>query len=254
MGIAGLGHAQPDYFKEHHSDLALTLANHAATTLVNIELYEDAQALAVLQERQRLARNLHDAVNQSLFSASLIAEVLPRLWERDPDEARRSLEDLRKLTRGAISEMRMLVAELRPLALADGNVGDLLHQLANAFTGRTNIPVAITITSHDSLTSEMQVALYRICQEALNNIVKHAEASHVRINLEYDNKRVEMLIEDDGRGFDPGMELSGHYGLSMMQERAQGVKASIQIKSKPGEGTQVFLYWPAKTERNNNDR
>ncbi len=82
--------------------------------MVNAELYEHAQALAALQERQRLAQNLHDAVNQSLFSAGLIAEVLPRLWDRDQEEARRSLEDLRRLTRGALAEMRALLAELRP--------------------------------------------------------------------------------------------------------------------------------------------
>jgi PAS domain S-box-containing protein len=251
IGIVGLAHSQLDYFKEHQADLALTLANHAATTLANIELYEDAQALAVLQERQRLARNLHDAVNQSLFSASLIAEVLPRLWERDPVEATRSLEDLRKLTRGAISEMRMLVAELRPLALADGNVGDLFHQLANAFTGRTNIPVAITINGRDSLASELQVALYRICQEALNNIVKHADAAHVNINLEYDREKVLLRIHDDGRGFDPSLGMPGHYGLSMMHERAQSAGASLRITSTAGQGSEIILHWPGEPKEEN---
>ena len=103
-----------NYFTPHHADLALSVANQAAITMVNAELYGHAQALAVLEERQRLARNLHDAINQSLFSAGLIAEVLPRLWDRDQEEARRSLEDLRKLTRGAMAEMRALLAELRP--------------------------------------------------------------------------------------------------------------------------------------------
>jgi signal transduction histidine kinase len=105
--------------------------------MVNAELYEHAQALAALQERQRLARNLHDAVNQSLFSAGLIAEVLPRLWERDPDEGRRSLEDLRRLTRGAQADMRLLLAELRPSTLTDAELGDLLRLLGNALAGRT---------------------------------------------------------------------------------------------------------------------
>jgi PAS domain S-box-containing protein len=254
IGIVGLAHSEPDYFKEHQADLALTLANHAATTLANVELYEDAQALAVLQERQRLARNLHDAVNQSLFSASLIAEVLPRLWERDPEEARHSIEDLRKLTRGAISEMRMLVAELRPLALADSNMNDLFHQLANAFTGRTNIPVAVTIKGDDTIRSEVQVALYRICQEALNNIVKHAGASRVKINLQYKADEVEMHIHDNGRGFDPNLALPGHYGLSMMHERAHSVGAELDIVSRPGEGTEIILRWLAESGQENNEK
>ena len=123
----------------------LSVANQAAITMINAELYGHAQALAVLEERQRLARNLHDAVNQSLFSAGLIAEVLPRLWERDQEEARRSLEDLRRLTRGAMAEMRALLAELRPSTLTDAELGDLLRLLGNAFTGRTNIPVKVTV-------------------------------------------------------------------------------------------------------------
>lgn len=252
VAAIGLAHSEPDFFKAHHADLALTLANQAAITLVNAELFEDAQALAVLQERQRLARNLHDAVNQSLFSAGLIAEVLPRLWERDPEEAQSSLEDLRKLTRGAIAEMRMLVAELKPLALTEGNLSDLLHQAADSFTGRTGIPVAVTASGKDALTSDVQVVIYRICQEALNNIAKHAKANRVKISLQYTVGKVEMRIHDNGVGFDPslGLALPGHYGLEMMNERAEAIHAKLDINSKPGKGTEVILRWlePQKQE------
>jgi len=167
----GVAHAERDYFTAHHADLALTVANQAAITMVNAELYEHAQTLATLQERQRLARNLHDAVNQSLFSAGLIAEVLPRLWERDPDEGRRSLEDLRRLTRGALAEMRALLAELRPSTLIDTDLGDLLRLLGSAFTGRTNIPVAVTVVGQEllprqgGLPAEVQVTFYRCARK-----------------------------------------------------------------------------------------
>lgn len=251
IAVIGLAHSEQDYFKERHAELAMTLANQAAIALVNADLIEDAQALAVLQERQHLARNLHDAVNQSLFSAGLIAEVLPRLWDRDQNEARSSLEDLRKLIRGAIAEMRMLVAELRPLALSDNNLTDLLHQLANAFTGRTNIPVAVNISGEDTLLSGVQIAFYRICQEALNNIAKHAGASRVRINLQYTPEKVEMHVQDNGRGFDSSDPLPGHYGVDIMNERAHTAGAKLKIMSQPDKGTEIILTWQQSQKQEN---
>ncbi len=252
IGGLGVAHARRNYFTAHHAALALAMADQVAITMVNAELYENAGVLAALQERQRLAQNLHDAVNQSLFSAGLIAEVLPRLWERDPAEARRSLEDLRRLTRGALAEMRELLAELRPSVLTDSSLGDLLRQLANAFTGRSNIPVHVNIAGEQVLPAEIQVALYRICQEALNNISKHAEASQVEIDLQYNTgteanvaSLVELIIHDNGHGFDPGgPSAPGHFGLGMMHERAVAVDAYLTVTSQVGQGTEIKLRWP----------
>jgi PAS domain S-box-containing protein len=276
IGGVGVAHRKRNYFSIHHANLALSVANQAAITMVNAELYEHAGELAALQERQRLAQNLHDAVNQSLFSAGLIAEVLPRLWDRDQAEARRSLEDLRRLTRGALAEMRQLLAELRPSVLTDSSLGDLLRQLANAFTGRTNIPVIVNIAGEHVLPAEIQVALYRICQETLNNIAKHAEASQEEIDLDYDANSadgnteiqtfsslgqigvpqeiaissVEMRVRDNGLGFESD-ELSapGHYGLGMMRERAEAVGAQLMVTSQPGQGTEVTLRWPGPAKK-----
>jgi PAS domain S-box-containing protein len=249
IAVIGLVHSELDYFKARHAGIAMTIANQAAIALVNAELFEAAQSLAILQERQRLARNLHDAVNQSLFSAGLIAEALPDLWEEDQEDARRSLDDLRILTRGAIAEMRMMVSELRPLALINSNLGDLLHQLADAFTGRTTIQVALTVTGEDILVSELQVAIYRICQEALNNIAKHAGASRVKIKLQYTAGKVDMRIQDNGCGFDSKLSLPGHYGLSMMNERAEAVGAKLEIISQPSKGTEIILRWQESSKQ-----
>ncbi|GIK55542.1 MAG: hypothetical protein BroJett015_12050 [Chloroflexota bacterium] len=198
---------------------------------------------ATLQERQRLAQNLHDAVNQSLFSASLIAEVLPRLWARDPEEAQQSLEDLRRLTRGAMAEMRGLLAELHPLVLTDSDLGDLLRQLGDALTGRTNIPVEVNLMGKGSLPTDVQVAFYRVCQEALNNIAKHAWADRVEIDLRYDTNAAELHIGDNGRGFDPTHVPAGHYGLSMMHERAKTIGAELTVASQPGQGAEIVIRW-----------
>ena len=249
IGAIGVAHAERNYFTAQDADLALTVANQAAITMVNAELYEHAQTLAALQERQRLARNLHDAVNQSLFSAGLIAEVLPRLWERDPDEGRQSLEDLRRLTRGAQADMRLLLAELRPSTLTDAKLGDLLRLLGNALAGRTNIPISVTVTGEGNLPADVKVALYRLCQEGLNNIAKHAGASQVDIQLQCETGAIELRIRDDGRGFDPEQTPPGHYGLSMMRERATGVGATLSITSQPGHGTEIVIRWVETQEQ-----
>jgi len=243
IGSVGVAHVERDYFTAHHGDLALTVANQAAITLINAELYEHAQALAALQERQRLAQNLHDAVNQSLFSAGLIADVLPRLWDRDQEEARKSLEVLRQLTRAAQTEMRALLAELRPSALTDTDLGDLLHLLGNSLSGRTNIPVTVTVAKEVILPAEIQVAFYRVCQEALNNVAKHSKASQVDIDLRHEGEAIELRIHDNGRGFDSEQTISGQYGLSMMRERAEAVGARLIVTSQPGHGTELSMHW-----------
>jgi len=254
IGAIGVAHAERNYFTAHHADLALTVANQAVITMVNAELYEHAHTLAALQERQRLARNLHDAVNQSLFSAGLIAEVLPRLWERDPDEGRQSLEDLRRLTRGAQADMRLLLAELRPSTLTDAELSDLLRLLGNALAGRTNIPISVTVAGEGKLPADVQVALYRLCQEGLSNIAKHSGASRVDIQLQYETGGVELRIRDDGRGFNPEQTTPGHYGLSMMQERATSVGATLSITSQPGLGTEIVIRWAENQEQKDGKR
>jgi two-component system nitrate/nitrite sensor histidine kinase NarX len=243
IGGIGVAETTKNYFTAHHADLALSVANQAAITMINSELYGQAQELAVLEERQRLARNLHDAVNQSLFSAGLIAEVLPRLWDRDQVEAKRSLGDLRRLTRGAMAEMRALLAELRPSTLTDSDLGDLLRQLGNALEGRSNLPVAVTVSGEFNLPAEVQIAFYRVCQEALNNIAKHAKASQVEIDLKQNDIGIELSIRDDGMGFDTERIFTGHYGLSMMRERAEAAGLLMSITSEIGQGTEVAISW-----------
>ncbi len=254
IGGIGVAHEKRDYFTAHHADLALSIANQAAITMINSELYLQAQTSAILEERQRLARNLHDAVNQSLFSAGLIAEVLPRLWDRDQDEALRSSNDLRKMIRGAMAEMRTLLAELRPSTLIDSDLGELLHQLVNAIEARTNLPVDLTVPKELTLPAEEQVAFYRICQEALNNIAKHSKAGRVVMDVRQDDAVVEMRIYDDGQGFDVEQNLSGHYGLIMMRERAEAAGLLLTITSQPGQGTEIKICWTKTSTRKVDDK
>ncbi len=213
--------------------------------LRQIESSEQARREAALAERGRLARELHDAVTQTLFSASIIADVLPTIWEKDQIAARARLQELRQLTRGALAEMRSLLIELRPAALVTADLGDLLRQLAEAVIGRARLPVVVRADHPLSdLPPDVKIALYRITQEALNNIVKHAAASQAAIDLRAEGGRLVLRVSDDGCGFDASSPQEGaHFGLATMQERAASIGAAFDVDSIPGQGTTIIVTW-----------
>ena len=224
--------------------LVQALAQRAGLAIQNARLFEQAQQVATAEERQRLARELHDAVTQTLFSASLIAEVVPRLWERDPNEGRQRLEELRRLTRGALAEMRTLLLELRPAALVETPFGHLLRQLAEATASRTTLLIDVHALGEQlPLPPEVQIALYRIAQETLNNTGKHAGASRAEIHFRRRANGIGLHLSDDGCGFDPHNTRPGRLGLGIMQERARAVGARLRIESRPGSGTHVYVSW-----------
>jgi PAS domain S-box-containing protein len=196
-----------------------------------------------IEERTRLARDLHDAVSQTLFSTSLIAEVLPRLWERNKEDGLKKLEEVRLLTRGALAEMRTLLFELRPAALADADLNDLLRQLAESVTGRAQIPVALDVDGASGVPVDVKVALYRIAQEALNNIAKHSGASQARVSLRRRAGGITLQINDNGHGFDMARVATGSFGLNNMKERAGQIGAALRIESKADGGTRVTVDW-----------
>ena len=138
---------------------------------------------AVAEERSRIARELHDAVTQNLFTVATIADAIPDLWESHPQETRQALDNLRRLSRGALAEMRILLLELRPSALLEKTLGKLLQQLGEGVEGRSRIQVITSVIGDQVFDSEVQIAFYRIAQEALNNVIKHSEATRVTIGL-----------------------------------------------------------------------
>jgi PAS domain S-box-containing protein len=209
---------------------------------------DQREKAAAAAERERLARDLHDAVTQSLFSVSAIAEALPTIWERDQAKARLGLEELRQLTQGVLAEMRTLLLELRPSALTEQKLDVLVPQLTEAMTGRTRMPITTRVTGDCNLPAEARIALYRIAQEALNNIVKHARASRATVELHCDARYARLRISDDGRGFDPLRVAHGHLGLEIMRERAQAIGASLRIESQPSQGTNVLVEWYGNLE------
>jgi PAS domain S-box-containing protein len=201
---------------------------------------------AVSAERTRLARDLHDAVTQTLFSASILAEVLPELWQMDEEEAKKSTEELGQLTRGALAEMRTLLLELRPAALTQSRLVDLIRQLCDALIGRARLPIKFTAEGDRTLPPEVQVAFYRIAQESLNNVFKYARATRVNVGLFFTPAEVHLEVCDDGIGFDMSESKPTSLGMRIMRERAEAIGAELLIKSKPGEGVCLNLIW---TER-----
>ena len=245
LGMLAIIGPEGETFSRGQLALFESIADQLGVAVENARLYEQAEQAAAAAERSRLARDLHDAVTQTLFSAGLIAEVLPRIWEQDPEEGRRRLEELRELTRGALAEMRALLLELRPSALAEAKLGDLLRQLAESITGRVRVPVTLTVEGECTMPPEVKVAFYRIAQEALSNIARHAGASQASVNLRCQPEEAKLCIRDDGRGFDPRSVPPESLGLGIMRERAEAVGAALTVESEVGRGTEVVVKWRA---------
>ena len=251
IGMMAVSRDQPrEHFNQDDTILAGTITNEIAGVLESARLQEQEKAQAAERERRRLARDLHDAVTQTIYSASLIAESLPTVWERSPDEGKRNLLKLRQLVRGALAEMRMLLFELRPAALEAAEITSLIGQLGDAMTGRTRIPVKLDIVGEAPPPSEVKLALYRITQEALNNIAKHSEATQVEISLELNPEQIILRVQDDGLGFETGKATAESMGMHIMKERAESIGAQLQIQSKLGFGTTISLAWSGASLQN----
>ena len=228
-----------------------TIVGDALAAVIEIDrLHREETRQAAAEERQALARDLHDAVTQSIYSASLIAEALPALWERDPDEGRQNLERLRRLTRAALAEMRTLLFELRPAALETAPLDSLLERLGDALAGQMQIEVNVVVDDVD-LPADVRIAFYRVTQEAFSNIAKHARATAMTARVLAVDGGATLTVSDDGRGFDPASVPSGgHMGLHIMRERLERIAGTLEVDSAPGEGTTISAAWlqPASDE------
>jgi PAS domain S-box-containing protein len=246
IGVLSLSFRDPRVFDDEERSFIQILAQHCAQALERARLAVQAQQAAALEERQRLARDLHDAVSQSLFTASMLAEMLPILWERNPAKARESTQQLARVSRSALAEMRTLLLELRPTTLVNSKLGDLLQQLTQAIQGRRQIAFSLDVQEDVSLPPDVHIAFYRVVQEALNNIAKHSKATEVHILLHVTPFGVDLQVRDNGVGFDPA-DTSAGMGLHGMRERAGEVDAALRVHSAPGLGTSVRMVWLAKT-------
>jgi signal transduction histidine kinase len=243
FGGLTLYYTKPREFSAEDAQLAVTVADHAALAIENARLRASAQRSAVVAERSRIARDLHDSVTQTLFSAKLIAEALPKLQQYNPEEGTRRAEELRQLTRGALAEMRTLLLELRPATLAQVDIDELLRQLVDAAAGRARIPIELRIEGDTELPADVKTVFFSIAQEALNNVAKHARATQAAVHLTTTSDAVRLSVSDDGVGFEPFTVTPAHLGLTIMRERMAEIAGRLVIESEPGEGTRIVAVW-----------
>jgi signal transduction histidine kinase len=259
----------PTIYEWKESDLwpyqvtAAQLASAIDTRRQQLLLIHSSQEVAVLHERQRLARELHDSVTQLIFSMTLVSQSVAPAWQRDPAEGEQRVNRLLELSQGALAEMRALLFELRsseppPLPTAsgvtlpgitrlrrDGLIAALTKHIESLKLERPSI--TLDAEQYRTQPLETEIALFRITQEALNNVVKHAKAAQVKIHLSVEEKVVCLQVEDDGVGFEQkkrnGRSPDG-LGLRTMQERAEALRGRIEIHSTPGQGTAVKACLP----------
>ncbi|MBN1811875.1 MAG: PAS domain S-box protein [Anaerolineae bacterium] len=240
IGALSIEHDQPHAYTSSQAETALAIANQAAIAIENARLYRQARRLAVMEERQRLARELHDSVSQALYSIALGTQTALALLEREnPVRAAKPMEYVLSLADAALAEMRALIFELRPDALEKEGLVAALSRHAEAILARHHLAVETAFCEEPSVPPDVKEALYRIAVELMNNAVKHAQATRISLWLQTQDGIITLEMHDDGVGFDPQGAYPGHLGLRSMQERAAQIGASLEIESAPGRGTQV---------------
>jgi signal transduction histidine kinase len=244
IGYINLYSASFSYYSEVDAERLTAFAGQAAVAIQNARLHQEVQNVATIQERQRLARELHDSVTQALFSSTVMADSALRQWDINPDKAQGLLKQVLNLTSAALAEMRILLLELRPQALVQVTLNQLIEQLARALQGRRQIEVNLKNETLPPLPSDVKLALYRVLQEVTNNIIKHSDANKVDIIIQNLENEMKILVSDNGHGFDIDKRSPNSLGLGIMRERAEMVGAELDINSATGQGTQVIITWP----------
>ena len=235
----------PGGFTAEDEELLRLLAAHAAIALVNARLYERSRELSIVEERQRIARELHDAVTQKLFSLRLTADAAATLAVRDPSRTVEELGTVRRLAAEVADELRAIVVGLRPVDLAGDGLDVALRKQAELLDRVHGSAVRFSGGPVPRLTAAAEEAAYRIAQEALHNALRHGSPSTVEVTLAASGGTVRLEVADDGRGFDLGPAgAAGRLGLASMRDRARAAGGRLELRSSPGAGTTVRLLLP----------
>jgi len=234
-----------DEFTEDDQSIIEMLAAHAAIAIENARLFERSRELSVVEERNRLARELHDSVSQTLFSISLMADAAATLVDKDPQQARARLQSVRDVASAAVEEMRSLIFELRPAELDADGLAPTLRKHVDVLRRVHRTPIEFSESEYRRLAPRIEAEVFRIAQEALNNALKHSGAERIDVRLAVVDGKVTLLVADDGKGFDPSdaQARSTRLGITSMEERADALGAELRIESSE-TGTRVQLEAP----------
>jgi len=209
---------------------------------------EQVEDLTAVNERNHLARELHDSVTQTIFSMTLITRSTRILQERDPDQVPGKLSELQDLAQDALKEMRALVTQLRPLSISEDGLFPVLEKHIEELNRRNKVNISIDVKKEVSLTldNRQQQEVFRIIQEALNNVIKHSHAQVAQVSVQQSDNLITIIVSDDGEGFDLKAPLQGqfHFGLQSMRQRAEELEGKLRIESEPGSGTKVICTIP----------
>jgi ligand-binding sensor domain-containing protein/signal transduction histidine kinase len=239
-GIFGVCSTMPRDFGEDTRRLFLALVERAALSIENAQLFEQTKELAVMEERSRLARDLHDSAKQKAFAALAQLGAARGTLTHTPAAAQGHLGEAENLVYDVIQELTFLIQELYPRALKENGLAVVLREYVFEWETCSDLPVDMTIENARRLPLEIEQALYRICQEALANVARHSRASSVNVALAYHPDSVELAIADNGQGLDPTRKYAG-LGLRSMRERAEMIGGELHIESAPGEGTHIAV-------------
>jgi signal transduction histidine kinase len=247
IGGFGVAYTSPHRFGEGERRVFQALAERGGAAIQNAELYERAQHAASLEERQRLARELHDSVSQALYGIALGARTARTQLDRDPALAVEPVDYVLSLAEAGLAEMRALIFELRPESLELEGIVAGLEKQAAALRARHGIEVDADLCSEPDAPLAIKEAVSRIAQEAMHNTVKHARATRVSVRLCSDDGHLSLQVSDNGRGFDTSQPYAGHLGLRSMRERAEKLGGTFEVTSEPGAGSRITVSIPVPT-------